>query len=174
MVYQIMRELIENGRSWNARPASDLIWEVFSNPTTVVDLGQSTCSCRGWQISGLPCVMPLSPYFRKCMVHMVMWTSSTTRRPIRKHINPSLYHSFIRVSIVEAVSLILLSINHDVGDLRAREFRPEERSSRKRCVVDDVVSWRITTRRHATWLRNEAFFDEFVLLFNNYLSFIWL
>lgn len=60
-----IRDLIENGRSWNARPASANIWEVFSNPTAVVDLGQSTCSCRGWQISGFPCVHAVVVIFQK-------------------------------------------------------------------------------------------------------------
>lgn len=37
------------------KKSTDNIWQVFSTPSAVVDLKQKTCTCRIWQISGLPC-----------------------------------------------------------------------------------------------------------------------
>lgn len=41
-----MNDMTEKRRAWIAIPSSDFVWEVFSVPNVVVDLRQSTCSCR--------------------------------------------------------------------------------------------------------------------------------
>jgi zinc finger SWIM domain-containing protein 3 len=42
-------------RTWNIRPSTEYLYEVNSNPSVTVDLERRTCSCRWWQIDGLPC-----------------------------------------------------------------------------------------------------------------------
>ncbi|XP_012855784.1 PREDICTED: uncharacterized protein LOC105975150 [Erythranthe guttata] len=50
-----MRELVDKGRSWQVKKSSDYVWELFSAPNAVVDVQAGTCSCRLWQINGIPC-----------------------------------------------------------------------------------------------------------------------
>ncbi|KAG5533007.1 hypothetical protein RHGRI_027296 [Rhododendron griersonianum] len=44
------------GRTWHVAAANDDIFEVFSQPTVVVDLKKRTCTCCRWQIHLFPCV----------------------------------------------------------------------------------------------------------------------
>ncbi|XP_012837901.1 PREDICTED: uncharacterized protein LOC105958443 [Erythranthe guttata] len=47
--------LVQEGRTWLPRKASESVYEVLSEPVAVVDLLNTSCSCRMWQISGFPC-----------------------------------------------------------------------------------------------------------------------
>ncbi|KAH7848815.1 hypothetical protein Vadar_008449 [Vaccinium darrowii] len=42
-------------RTWNIRPSTEYLYEVNSDPSVTVDLEKRKCSCRWWQIDGLPC-----------------------------------------------------------------------------------------------------------------------
>ncbi|XP_012846363.1 PREDICTED: uncharacterized protein LOC105966351 [Erythranthe guttata] len=50
-----LNEAVDKGRSWICKRSSMHVFEVFSSPNVVVDLGERTCSCRLWQINGFPC-----------------------------------------------------------------------------------------------------------------------
>ncbi|XP_012851021.1 PREDICTED: uncharacterized protein LOC105970742 [Erythranthe guttata] len=50
-----LKEAVDKGRSWICKRSSMHVFEVFSSPNAVVDLGERTCSCRLWQINGFPC-----------------------------------------------------------------------------------------------------------------------
>lgn len=43
--------------------AMDSIYEVFSTPHAVVDTKEKTCTCKLWQINGLPCVHAATDFF---------------------------------------------------------------------------------------------------------------
>lgn len=47
---------MDQSRGWDVKKFIDDIWEVFSVPTVVVDLKDKTCTCRKWQLNGLPYV----------------------------------------------------------------------------------------------------------------------
>lgn len=51
-----MIELKEQARGWDIGMSIDSIFEVFSTPRAVVDTKQQTCTCKLWQINGVPCV----------------------------------------------------------------------------------------------------------------------
>lgn len=42
-------------RTWVIRSSTEFLYEVNSGPSVTVDLERRTCSCRWWQIDGLPC-----------------------------------------------------------------------------------------------------------------------
>ncbi|XP_012839253.1 PREDICTED: uncharacterized protein LOC105959659 [Erythranthe guttata] len=43
-----LKEAVDKGRSWICKRSSMHVFEVFSSPNAVVDLGERTCSCRLW------------------------------------------------------------------------------------------------------------------------------
>ncbi|XP_012829160.1 PREDICTED: uncharacterized protein LOC105950357 [Erythranthe guttata] len=54
-VHEQVDQLVQEGRVWVARKSSDHMFEVLCDPTAVVDIKERVCSCRMWQITGLPC-----------------------------------------------------------------------------------------------------------------------
>lgn len=60
-----MNAKVEIARGWDVRKASDAVWEVFSMPSAVVDVGRRTCTCRLWQLLGIPCVHAAGVIFLK-------------------------------------------------------------------------------------------------------------
>lgn len=46
----------DQARGWDVKKCTDDIWEIYSVPTAVVDLREKSCSCRKWQLNGLPCI----------------------------------------------------------------------------------------------------------------------
>ncbi|XP_012831333.1 PREDICTED: uncharacterized protein LOC105952335 [Erythranthe guttata] len=50
-----MRQLVDKGRTWERKKSSETVYEVLSTPNAVVDLRERVCSCKLWQINGLPC-----------------------------------------------------------------------------------------------------------------------
>lgn len=113
-----MRELVEKGRSWIAVPSSDYIYEVFS-PNVVVDLWESTCSYRQWQISGMPCVDAV-------VVILVKLHGSYDY--VDKYFHNSSYEETYSGNIVPFVQPNLdpvgVIINHNVVDRRESAFSP--------------------------------------------------
>ncbi|XP_012853205.1 PREDICTED: uncharacterized protein LOC105972771 [Erythranthe guttata] len=57
------KEAVDKGRSWICKRSSMQVFEVFSSPNDVVDLGERTCSCRLWKINGFPCAHPAAVIF---------------------------------------------------------------------------------------------------------------
>lgn len=56
---------VEQARGWDVRKASNDIWEVFSMPSVVVDTKHWTCTCKLWQLNGIPCVHAVAVIFLK-------------------------------------------------------------------------------------------------------------
>lgn len=50
-----MSELTDNAKGWDVGMSIDSIYQVFSTPRSVVDTKEKTCTCKLWQINGLPC-----------------------------------------------------------------------------------------------------------------------
>ncbi|XP_012833638.1 PREDICTED: protein FAR-RED ELONGATED HYPOCOTYL 3-like [Erythranthe guttata] len=50
-----MRQLVDKGRTWERKKSSETVYEVLSTPNAIVDLREKVCSCKLWQINGLPC-----------------------------------------------------------------------------------------------------------------------
>ncbi|OVA07800.1 zinc finger protein [Macleaya cordata] len=48
-------ECFQNGRIWSLTKSFDLVFEVHTNPSHIVDLGRWYCSCGLWRMKGLPC-----------------------------------------------------------------------------------------------------------------------
>lgn len=47
---------VEQARGWDVKKCTEEIWEIYSIPPAVVDLKDKSCTCRMWQMNGLPCV----------------------------------------------------------------------------------------------------------------------
>ncbi|XP_028083309.1 uncharacterized protein LOC114284574 [Camellia sinensis] len=49
-----VREAYSNGCTWIVSQANEDIYEVYSFPTVLVDVGKHSCSCLQWQLNGFP------------------------------------------------------------------------------------------------------------------------
>ncbi|XP_012832963.1 PREDICTED: uncharacterized protein LOC105953830 [Erythranthe guttata] len=63
-VQDMIDGLVQDARVITARQASDDLYEVLSDPVVVVDIRSRSCSCRMWQINGLPCVHAVCVLFK--------------------------------------------------------------------------------------------------------------
>ncbi|XP_012853661.1 PREDICTED: uncharacterized protein LOC105973186 [Erythranthe guttata] len=63
-VQDLIDGLVQDARVITARQASDDIFEVLSDPVAVVDIRSRSCTCRMWQINGLPCVHAVCVLFK--------------------------------------------------------------------------------------------------------------
>ncbi|XP_012845834.1 PREDICTED: uncharacterized protein LOC105965829 [Erythranthe guttata] len=52
----VVNKLVHDSRVLTTKRASEYIYEVLSNPTDVVDIRNRSCTCRAWQVNGLPCI----------------------------------------------------------------------------------------------------------------------
>ncbi|XP_040372885.1 uncharacterized protein LOC112195144 [Rosa chinensis] len=51
----LLKKSMDIGRHWAVSMSSETVFEVHSDKSVAVDLGNSTCSCRQWQINSFPC-----------------------------------------------------------------------------------------------------------------------
>ncbi|XP_062009778.1 uncharacterized protein LOC133726280 [Rosa rugosa] len=51
----LLKKSMDIGRHWVVSMSSQTVFEVHSDKSVAVDLGNSTCSCRQWQINSFPC-----------------------------------------------------------------------------------------------------------------------
>ncbi|XP_040364500.1 uncharacterized protein LOC112171413 [Rosa chinensis] len=51
----LLKKSMDIGRHWAVRMYSKTVFEVHLDKSMAVDLGNSTCSCRQWQINSFPC-----------------------------------------------------------------------------------------------------------------------
>ncbi|XP_012833675.1 PREDICTED: uncharacterized protein LOC105954550 [Erythranthe guttata] len=63
-VQDMIDGLVQDARVITARQASDDLYEVLSDPVAIVDIRSRSCSCRMWQINGLPCVHAVCVLFK--------------------------------------------------------------------------------------------------------------
>lgn len=49
-------KMTNEARRWDVTLSVDYIYKVYSTPNIVVDIKEKTCTCKLWQVYGLPCV----------------------------------------------------------------------------------------------------------------------
>ncbi|XP_012853666.1 PREDICTED: uncharacterized protein LOC105973193 [Erythranthe guttata] len=62
---KIMKDIVDKARPWLVKQAFEFVWEMYSDPTAIIDVREKTCSCRQWQVTGLPCFHAVGIIFLK-------------------------------------------------------------------------------------------------------------
>ncbi|XP_012839939.1 PREDICTED: uncharacterized protein LOC105960320 [Erythranthe guttata] len=52
---KLVKDLVDKAKPWLVKQASEFVWEMYTDPTAIIDVREKTCSCWEWQITGLPC-----------------------------------------------------------------------------------------------------------------------
>ncbi|RYR60857.1 hypothetical protein Ahy_A04g017928 isoform A [Arachis hypogaea] len=87
------KEVDDDEEEENLQYAAEVMFEVHDQPhNVVVDLGNQTCSCRSWQLSGLPCrpeIAAISVMNCRSENYVYAWlTMESYNKPYEHHINP--------------------------------------------------------------------------------------
>ncbi|KAJ6844182.1 uncharacterized protein M6B38_291310 [Iris pallida] len=61
---QKLEKEISKARKLNVLCSSDTVFEVRGSTIYVVDIGERQCTCRRWQVSGLPCHHAIAVFYR--------------------------------------------------------------------------------------------------------------